>query len=159
MIARSKPKPPVVIPPVAIPPVVTPPIAIPPVVNDSIAPISSLPTVDNPKVTISAVDPLASEAAGDAGKYMINLNAPSTKAIKVKFKVEGSAKKGKDYANFDASLAIPAGSVFGVIDVVPVDDKKQEKTEKVVIKLANKGIKGYVVKGNSAASVKILDND
>lgn len=116
-------------------------------------------TVANPSVSISAVDPLASEASGDPGKFMINLNAPSAKNIKVKYSIEGKATKGKDYRKFSSSMIIPAGSVFGAIDVWPVDDKENERTEKVTLKLSKKGIKGYSVKGRTMAHVKILDDD
>ena len=121
--------------------------------------VSQLATVASPSVSISAVDPLASEASGDSGKFMINLSAPSAKNIKVKYSIEGNAKKGKDYRKFSSSMVIPAGSVFGAIDVWPVDDKVSEKTEKVTLKLSNKDIKGYSVKGQTVAHVKILDND
>lgn len=122
-------------------------------------PVAQLATVATPKLSISAVDPLASEASGDPGKFMINLNAPSAKSIKVKYRIEGNAKKGKDYRKFSSSLVIPAGSVFGAIDVWPVNDSENERTEKVTLKLSNKGIKGYTVKGRAAANIKILDDD
>ena len=123
------------------------------------APVAQIATVATPKVSISAVDPLASEATGDPGKFMINLNAPSAKNIKVKYSVEGTAKIGKDYRKFSSSLVIPAGSVFGAIDVWPLNDNENERTEKVTLKLSNKGIKGYTVKGRAAANIKILDDD
>ena len=129
---------------------------LPPVVA---APVAQLATVASPKVSITAVDPLASEASGDPGKFMINLNAPSAKNIKVKYSVEGNATKGKDYRKFSSSLVIPAGSVFGAIDVWPVNDKRNEGTEKVTLKLSHKGTKGYSVKGRSVANIKILDDD
>ncbi len=155
-IPPSKPKPPVTNPPVTNPPIVNQPVNNNPVVA---GPISRLATVTSPSVSISAVDPLASEASGDAGKFMINLSAPSAKNIKVKYSIGGNAKKGKDYQKFGSSMIIPAGSVFGTIDVWPVDDKVNERTEKVTLKLSNKGIKGYSVQGQAVAHVKILDND
>lgn len=135
-----------------------PPVTNPPIVNLR-ATNNPKATVASPSVSISAVDPLASEASGDTGKFMINFSAPSAKNIKVKYSIEGNAKKGKDYQKFGSSMIIPAGSVFGTIDVWPVDDKVNERTEKVILKLSNKGIKGYSVKGQAAAHVKILDND
>jgi Calx-beta domain len=147
-------------PPVTNPPIVNPPVNLR-VTNNPKAtgPVSRLATVASPKVSITAVDPLASEASGDSGRFMINLSAPSAKNIKVKYSIEGSAKKGKDYHKFSSSMVIPAGSVFGTIDVWPVDDKVNERTEKVTLKLSNKGIKGYSVQGRAVAHVKILDND
>jgi hypothetical protein len=120
---------------------------------------SPVATVASPRVSITAVDSLASEASGDPGKFMINLNAPSAKNIRVKYSTEGKAIKGKDYRKFNSSMLIPAGSVFGTVDVWPVNDKENERTEKVTLKLSKKGIKGYSVKGRAVAHVKILDDD
>jgi hypothetical protein len=134
---------------------------IPPVFEVALPAVPAAPklaTVKKPKVSISAVDPLASEASGDSGKFMVNLNAPSAKNIKVKLSIDGNATKGRDYQRCSSSLYIPAGSVFGTIDVYPVNDNKHEGVEKVKIKLSGKGSKDYSV-GKGSAIVKILDDD
>ena len=116
-------------------------------------------TVKKPKVTIFAVDPLASETASDSGQFMVTLNAPTTKNIRVKFSIRGKATKGRDYQRFAPSLLIPAGNVSGIIEVFPVDDVKHEGTETVILKLVREGVTGYTVGRRAAATVRILDND
>jgi hypothetical protein len=115
-------------------------------------------TVKTPKISISAVDPQASETAGDPGQFLVALNAPTTKNIRVKLDISGKATNGKDYQRIARALLIPAGNVSGIIEILPVDDVKREGTEKVTIRLAREGIRGYTVK-RAVASVSIFDND
>ncbi len=122
-----------------------------------------LATVETPKVTVSAVDSVANETSGDTGQFMVLLNAPTTKDIRVKFTIDGKATRGKDYQRFPNSLIIPAGNVSGIIEVFPVDDVKHEGTETIKLKLvsAPKNSKAYAIgnRKNSFATVKIIDND
>ena len=112
-----------------------------------------------PKVTVSSVDPFASETAGDSGQFMISLNAPSVFHTRVKFIVTGNAKKGRDFQGFPNSLIIPAGNVSSIIEILPLDDSEKEGTEKVTLKLAHEGIRGYTIGRGGAVNVSILDND
>lgn len=120
---------------------------------------SGIPAVKTPKVSISAVDPQASETAGDTAQFLVALNAPTTKNIRVKLDIAGKATKGKDYKRIAPSLLIPAGNVSGIIEVIPVNDVQREGIENIVIKLARGSIKGYTVGKPAAAKVQILDND
>jgi hypothetical protein len=114
-------------------------------------------TVKKPKISISAVDPQATETAGDTAQFLIALNAPTTKNIRIKLAISGKATNGKDYQRIARGLLIPAGNVSGIIEIEPIDDIKREGSEKVTIKLASGG-KAYTLK-RAAASVTILDND
>lgn len=113
-------------------------------------------TVKTPKVSISAVDPSCTETAGDTCQFMVVLNAPTTRSIRVKFAITGKATQGKDYARLPRSLLIPGGNVSGIIELVPIDDTKPEGTEAVKLKLlphsSYKAKRGF-------ATVQILDND
>jgi hypothetical protein len=117
-----------------------------------------------PKVTISSVDPVALETAGDSGQFVVSLNAPTVNNIRVKFDITGNAEKGKDYQKFPASLIIPAGNKSSIIEVLPVDDSNRERSEKgrpkkVTLKLVREGIKDYTVGRPASATITILDND
>lgn len=116
-------------------------------------------TIKKPSIRITADDPIATESSDNSGRFMISLNAPANKNIVVKLKISGNALKGKDYRSFPASLQIPAGKTFAIIDVLPVDDLKREGTERIIVNLMNDGINGYTVRSPSVASVTILDND
>lgn len=89
---------------------------------------------------------------------MVALNAPTTHNIRVKLDISGKATNRKDYQRIARALLIPAGNVSGIIEIEPNDDIKREGTEKVIIKLAREGIRGYTVK-RAVASVSIIDND
>lgn len=114
-------------------------------------------TVKKPKISISAVDPQATETAGDTAQFLIALNAPTTKNIRIKLAISGKATNGKDYQRIARGLLIPAGNVSAIIEIEPIDDIKREDPEKVTIKLVGGG-KAYTLK-RAAASVTILDND
>jgi hypothetical protein len=115
--------------------------------------------IKKPSIHIAAEDPIATEFSGNAGRFMISLNAPAIKNIVVKLKISGNALKGKDYRSFPASLQILAGKTSGIIDVLPVDDLKREGTERVIVNLIHQGSNGYTIRSPSVASVRILDND
>jgi hypothetical protein len=112
-----------------------------------------------PKIKLSAIDPTASETAGDAGQFLFSLNTPTVKDIRVKFTVAGTATKGIDYEKLTNYILIPAGNISGVIEILPIDDVRHEGTEKVTLKLLTNGIKGYSVGKQVNANVKIFDND
>lgn len=118
---------------------------------------SGIPTVKKPKISISAVDPQATETAGDTAQFLVALNAPTTKNVRIKLIISGKATNGKDYQRIARALLIPAGNVSGIIEIDPIDDVKREGPEKVTIKLAAGG-KAYTLK-RAAASVTIIDND
>jgi hypothetical protein len=118
---------------------------------------SGIPTVKKPKISISAVDPQATETTGDSAQFLVALNAPTTKNIRIKLAISGKATNGKDYQRIARALLIPAGNVSGIIEIEPIDDINREGSEKVTIKLAGGG-KAYTLK-RAAASVTIIDND
>jgi hypothetical protein len=112
-----------------------------------------------PKIQISAVDPVSSENAGDSGQFLFSLNTPTVRDIRVKFSVTGMAKNGGDYEKLVNYILIPAGNTSGIVEVLPFNDLKQEGTEKVSLKLKSNGVKGYTIGKKTSATVKIFDND
>lgn len=109
-------------------------------------------TVKQPKVSISAVDPSASETAGDPGQFLITLNAPSERTIAVKLEVSGKAKKNKDYSGIPRAVRVPAGSTSAVVDVIPVDDAIPEGPEDVKVKVVGGG-NSYKARGGKATVI------
>lgn len=116
-------------------------------------------SVKVPKVNVGAIDATASETAGDTGQFVINFDAPATKNIKIKFKLEGNAVKGKDYEKFPNSIVIPAGNTQSIIEIIPINDTKKENVEKVIIKLLPDSAKRYTLANPKKAVITITDND
>nr|WP_243237177.1 Calx-beta domain-containing protein [Heliobacterium chlorum] len=112
----------------------------------------------NPPVTVTAVDPDASEQALDRGKFQVSLNkAVASADVKVKYTVGGTATAGGDYSKLSGVVVIPKGKSSADIDVIPVDDKETEAPETVVITLAEGT--GYSIGNSSSAKVIISDNE
>jgi hypothetical protein len=117
-------------------------------------------TVKKPKVSISAVDPSASETAGDTGQFLITLNAPSAKTIRVKLQTSGKAKKNRDYTGIPKNVVVPSGNVSAIVEVLPIDDTAAEGPEDVKVKISSGGNAYSALGGNRGrASVVINDND
>lgn len=115
--------------------------------------------VKTPTVSIIASDAVANENLGDTGAFQIILSAPTTKNIRVKFNIQGTATRGKDYTKFPSSVIVPAGNLSAIFEVFPIDDTKKEKIENIKVKLNREKIVGYKIKGQAAASIQIFDND
>ena len=47
----------------------------------------------------------------------------------------GNARNGADYERLQGSLVIPAGSSEATIEIIPLDDGLQERTERVAVHL------------------------
>lgn len=117
-------------------------------------------TVKKPKVSISAVDPSASETAGDSGQFLITLNAPSAKTIRVKLQTSGKAKNNRDYTGVPKTVVIPSGNVSAIVEVSPIDDTSAEGPEDVKVKVSSGGNAYSALGGRrGTASVIINDND
>lgn len=106
-------------------------------------------TVKQPKVSISATDPSASETAGDPGQFLITLNAPSARTIAVKLETSGKAQRNKDYISLPRSVRIPAGSTSAVVNLQPIDDTAFEGVEDVKVKVVGGG-NSYKASGRKA---------
>ncbi|CAG7856845.1 hypothetical protein MCAMS1_01488 [biofilm metagenome] len=117
-------------------------------------------TVKKPKVSISAVDPSASETAGDTGQFLITLNAPSARTMRVKLEVSGKAKKNRDYTGVPKSVVVPSGNVSAIVEVSPIDDTAAEGPEDVKVKISSGGDAYSALGGKRGkATVVINDND
>jgi Concanavalin A-like lectin/glucanases superfamily/Calx-beta domain len=116
--------------------------------------------VDNdlPTVTVSAIDPNASEAGLDKGTFRFSRTSTSTsEAIQVNYAVTGTAVNLVDFNWLNGQVTIPAGQVSVDVDVVPIDDTDTEPTETVVARIL--ASQDYVIGTANQATVNIADNE
>jgi PKD repeat protein len=120
--------------------------------NDYIVVAAALPTV-----TITAVDPSASELGKDTGAFQVSRTGVTSGPLGVFYSLTGSAKSGTDYKKQSGKVTIRAGHSSALIKVKPIDDKIKEKAKKVKIKLVNNP--AYHLGSPRNAVVIITDND
>ncbi len=117
-------------------------------------------------LTIAASVPTATEAGPVAGKFTITRTGDTSLALAVNVNpVSGSATKTTDYTftpDYVGSspfnqFTIPAGQSSLNITVTPVVDSAIEGPETVVLQLGPGD--GYVLGGNTSATVTITDNN
>ncbi|WP_150049696.1 MULTISPECIES: hypothetical protein [Methylomonas] len=106
------------------------------------------------------------------GFFKVSLDRARTTEMTINFKLSGSAKKGQDYLVYlydnandqmqnitqENSITIPAGETDETIFILPVDDIKKEKKEKLKFSLkANPKI--YKIGKPKSGTLQITDND
>lgn len=126
------------------------------IVLSAIDPVN-VPPDKTPKVSIFAIDPIATESSG-TGKFLVTFDAPIKKNIRVKFDISGDATYGEDYRKIAHSIIIPAGNISGIIEIFPINDTIGEDTENMVITLSNDTM-DYLIARRYRARIKILDDD
>jgi hypothetical protein len=109
-----------------------------------------------PVVTVVASDAKATEAGRTEGVFKLSRSGDTSEALRIRYKVQGSAKAGKDYAALSGSLRIPAGKRNGTVTVKPVDDSKKETDETVVLKLSDNAA---YTRGTASSATVTIEND
>jgi len=129
-----------------------------------------------PIVTVGARDPKASEGplatdpgtvAPDPAVFVVKRTGPTNNALKVFYRLGGTALNGVDYEELPNSVEIPAGSHHAPVVVKPIDDSLVEPTETIVIALVEPACIAvfppppdcYLVGRNHSARAAIYDND
>ncbi len=89
-------------------------------------------------VSIEAIDPDASEAGTNTGRFRLTRSGGSTAALSVSYTRSGTAVAGTDYSNnFSATaVTIPAGQSFVDIVVTPLVNVATEPPETVILTLS-----------------------
>jgi type II secretory pathway pseudopilin PulG len=106
-------------------------------------------------VSINATTPSASEA-GQKGLFTVSRTGETTRDLKVKLNITGTATNGDDYTTIPDEIDIPAGSTTAVIEVSPLQDSIAEGTETVIVTIrAQPGL--YKVGASYYATVTIQD--
>jgi hypothetical protein len=108
-------------------------------------------------VTIKAADPKASEPGKDKGKFIVSRTGATTKALKVFYKVMGTAKNGIDCRKFSGTISVPIGKASATLVVTVLDDAIKETGETIKVRLA--ASPSYTVGAPASAVATIADND
>ena len=112
------------------------------------------------RVSIAAIDAVASEAGLDPATLRITRTGSLTSALAVAFsRAAASTAAATDYTASPAStVTIPAGSASADLVITPVQDTTSESTETLTVDLTANA--AYAIEtGSGSASITILDND
>jgi hypothetical protein len=107
-----------------------------------------------PVITVTAVDPSASETGPDTGLFRFTRVGDTSLALTVSYTRTGSASTG-DFASIGTSISFPAGSATVDRVVTPAVDGLVESEETVVVTLAD--TVNYDVGSPGSATVTITD--
>lgn len=134
--------------------------------------IEVLPPPPRPVVNIRASDPMASEPDPttnvlDTATFTIHRRGPTNDALRVFYRIGGTALNGVDYAEIPHSVVIAPGERRANVIIAPLDDLLVEGLETVVLKLVeppdNDDLPpppgGYDVGPCDTARAAIRDND
>lgn len=103
------------------------------------SPLSGTVTIANftlPTMSVTTIDPSASEAPGNTGIFSIRRTGPRTSALLVRYAVTGSATPDADFAGLSGVVEIAVGSGASTVDVVPYADTLAEGNEIVQLTLS-----------------------
>ena len=125
-----------------------------------------------PVVNIEATDAEAAEISPLVGVppnpavFKVTRTGETSKALRVYYRLAGTARNGVDYQELPGSVTIPVGAASAEIVVQPIDDALVEGKESVVATIVpfflidpSAGSDPYAVGSNAAAEAHILDND
>src|ERR1043166_1211914 len=110
-----------------------------------------------PVVTVTAVDPNASEAGPDPGVVRFHRTGDTSQPLPLSWTFSGTAVNGSDYQQLPTTGNIPAGQADADLTITPIDDTAVEGPETVVVTLASGS--GYTAGSPNSATVPIADND
>jgi PKD repeat protein len=110
-----------------------------------------------PVVTVTAVDPNASEAGPDPGVVRFHRTGDTSQPLPLSWTFSGTAVNGSDYQQLPTTGNIPAGQADADLTITPIDDTAVEGPETVVVTLASGS--GYTAGSPNSATVTIADND
>jgi parallel beta-helix repeat protein len=107
-------------------------------------------------VTISATDNTATEAGRTTGRFTLTRTGSTALPLTVRYTVGGTAIEGKDYVTLPGRRTIPAGSATATIVVRPIDDRRVERDETVILQLAPGA---YRIGVPNRATVRLVSDD
>jgi calcineurin-like phosphoesterase family protein/Big-like domain-containing protein/purple acid phosphatase-like protein/lectin family protein/Calx-beta domain-containing protein len=88
-----------------------------------------VPTNAFPEVSLSARTSSLSESASASPVFDITRAGPTNDALKVFYRISGSAENGRDFARLARTVTIPAGQQAISIPVAPIEDTEVEGPE------------------------------
>jgi hypothetical protein len=111
-----------------------------------------------PVVTITAPDAYGREGTvPDPCVFRVRRTGPTNSSLTVRFAISGTASNGVDYVRLPESVTIPAGRRSAQIVVTPIDDRRAEPIETVILRLLPST--SYQLGRPEAAGAIIVDND
>lgn len=129
--------------------------------TDTNAPAMAFTLIDNVRITnfpnvvsVSATQPLASEAGPQPGVFTITRTSAGVSQT-VSYTMSGTAVNGTDYQALSGTVTFSAAATSVDVTVNPLDDSVSELTETVVLTINESP--NYV--GAGSATVSISDND
>lgn len=102
--------------------------------------IEVLPPPPRPVVNIVATDPVAAEPDPvddhlNTATFTVHRRGPANDALRVFYRVGGTAENGTDYREIPHGVLIPAGERRAQVVIAPIDDLLVEGPETVVLSL------------------------
>jgi len=110
-----------------------------------------------PIVTLNVTERIAVEGQGVA-ELVVRRNSGIENDLRVLYRATGTAHNGTDYERLEGSVVIPAGSHEATLEIIPLDDELQERTERVAVQLKPAPRK-YRLGAAHRRVIGILDND
>jgi hypothetical protein len=112
---------------------------------------------DDPVVSVSASDPVATEEGPTSGSFMFVRTGETDTVLEVSYTVGGTATAGADYVALSGVVSFGLGESSVSVQVVPIDDDLVEGNETVTVTLVAGD--GYTLGALTSATVTIIDND
>ena len=110
-----------------------------------------------PGASIVVSDGDCSEAGRNRGSFTVYRGTKNMKIASMRYKVSGSAKNGVDVKKLNGVVRFKGSAASVRLDIIPIDDKKREKTESIRISLVKD--RRYKLGRPAGASIIIRDND
>ncbi len=110
---------------------------------------------DEPVVSVSALDPTASETPMNTGTFVVSRTGATTASLTVAVALAGTALNGRDYAFIGATVTIPAGKDSVIIPVTPIADGVAEAQETVTMTITAQP--AYLLGPTRSATVTVQD--
>ena len=109
-----------------------------------------------PIVTLNVTERTAVEGES-AAEFVVQRSNGIENPLRVFYRVTGTARNGADYEKLEGSVVIPADSYEATIEIIPLDDELQERTERVAVHLKPAPRK-YRMGAAQRRVIEILDN-
>lgn len=126
------------------------------VIYDNVRVLDLTTAPEQPVVTVTATDAIASEPGSNTGTFTITRTGGTTAALTVNYRAAGTATSGLDYTALPGSVTIPAGQPSATVTVTPLNDSIGEGTETVELNLL--GSTNYDLYMSFSAVVEIQDD-
>jgi len=111
-----------------------------------------------PVVNIYATDAFAREGnPPNTAAFRVRRSGETNAPLTVHFAIRGTASNGVDYVEIPSSVTIPAGRRSASILVTPIDDRRDEPVETVILRLEEAAL--YNVGRWNRAGAIVVDND